>query len=312
MTDWTLSFVSRSWVGQRGRLCGRHLPLVGEADTSVKELNVRILSQAATLATQRVMQQNQNKMEIAMKQLASGNRFANSSVDAAGQAISENIKAQARGLDAATSNAENATSLVQHAEGALNEQNNILIRMRELSIQAASDTFSDTEREFLNYEYEQLNQELDRIARTTRFGSQNLLDGSERTYEFQVGADGADTSRITYNQDANTTASELGMEGLTIDDDSSARDSLESIDAALVQISGARAKLGAVQSRMEYAINNNESQSENLNAAQSKIADTDVAKAVSDMRRAQVLQQYQVAILATANESQGYGLRLIA
>mgnify|MGYP000895644449 FL=1 len=134
---------------------------------------MRIFSQAALLSTQRVMQQNQNDLEIAMKQLASGNRFANSSVDSAGQAISENIKSQVRGMQAATANAENAMSLVQHAEGALNEQNNILIRMRELAVQAASDTFSEVEREFINYEFEQINSELDRIARTTSFGSQN-------------------------------------------------------------------------------------------------------------------------------------------
>lgn len=273
---------------------------------------MRIFSNAALLSTQRVMKQNQNSMEVAMKQLASGNRFANSTVDSAGQAISENIKSQVKGLQAATANAENATSLVQHAEGALNEQNNILIRMRELSVQSASDTFSETEREFLNYEFEQLNQELDRIAKTTRFGSQNLLDGTDRTYEFQVGADASQDSRITYTQDANTTASELGMEGLTIDDQSASRDSLESIDTALEQVSGARAKLGAVQSRLEYAVNNNESQTENLSSAYSKIADTDVAKSFTEMRKAQILQQYQVAVMANANDSQGLALKLIA
>ncbi len=273
---------------------------------------MRIFSNAALLSTQRVMQQNQRSLEISMKQIASGNRFANSSVDAAGQAISENIKAQARGIESATANAENATSLVQHAEGALNEQNNILIRMRELAVQAASDTFSETEREFINYEFEQLNQEVDRIARTTRFGSQNLLDGSERTYEFQVGSDGGRDSRITYHQDSNTTASELGVDGLSVDSQSSALDSLESIDSALELVSAARAKMGAVQSRLEYSINNNQSQKENLDSAYSKLADTDIAKAVSEMRKAQILQQYQVAALASANDSQGYALKLIA
>lgn len=272
---------------------------------------MKIFSQAALLSTQRVMDQNQNNLEIAMKQLASGNRFANSSIDSAGQAISENIKSQVRGLQSATTNAQNASSLVQHAEGALNEQNNILIRMRELSVQAASDTFSNTERSFINYEFTQLNQELDRIAKTTKFGSQNLLDGTDRTYEFQVGSEAGPTSRITYSQDANTTGSQLGVDGLTVEDQSSARDSLESIDGALTQISGARAKLGAVQSRLEFAINNNESQQENLSAAYSKIADTDVAKAFTEMRRAQILQQYQVAVLANANDSQGFALKLI-
>jgi flagellin len=273
---------------------------------------VKIFSQAALLSTQGAMRQTQQKLEIAMKQLASGNRFANSAVDSAGQAISESLKSQVRGLEAATANAENATSLVQHAEGALNEQNNILIRMRELSVQAASDTFSEVERGYLNYEFEQLTEELDRIATTTRFGSQNLLDGSERTYEFHVGTQKGENSRITYTQDSNTTAGELGLAGLTIDDQGSARDSLDSIDDALEKVSGARAKLGAVQSRMEYVIGNNESQKENLASAYSKIADTDVGKAFSEMRKAQVLQQYQISMLASANESQTYALRLIA
>lgn len=258
------------------------------------------------------MGQNQKNLEIAMKQLASGNRFANSTVDSAGQAISENILSQVRGLEAATANAENATSLVQHAEGALNEQSNILIRMRELSVQAASDTFSETERGFLNFEFQQLGQEFDRIAMTTRFGSQNLLDGTSKTYEFHVGTEKGDYNRIVYNHDTNTTASELGIDGLSIDDQSSARDSLETIDSALEQVSGSRAKLGAMQSRMDYVVNNNESQKENLASAYSKIADTDVAKAVSEMRKAQILQQYQVAVLAEANQSQGYALKLIA
>lgn len=273
---------------------------------------MKIFSQAALLSTQRVMQQNQKNLEVAMKQIASGNRFANSAVDSAGQAISENLKSQVRGFEAATANAENATSLIQHAEGALNEQNNILIRMRELSVQAASDTFSEKEREFLNYEYEQLGQELNRIATTTRFGSQNLLDGSERTYEFQVGTGKGENNRITYTQDANTTAIELGIEGNSITDQSSARDSLDAIDEALEKVSGVRAKLGAVQSRLEYTIGNNESQKENLSSAYSKIADTDVAKAVSEMRKAQILQQYQIAVLANANDFQSNALKLIA
>ena len=184
--------------------------------------------------------------------------------------------------------------------------------MRELAVQAASDTFSEVEREFINYEFEQINSELDRIARTTSFGSQNLLDGSERTYEFQVGSSRDASSRIVYEQDTNTTGAELGVDGLSVDSQSSALDSLDAIDDALEAISGARAKMGAVQSRLEFAINNNESQKENLSSAYSKIADTDIAKAVTEMRKAQILQQYQVAVLANANDSQGYTLKLIA
>lgn len=273
---------------------------------------MRITSQVASLSAQKYLAQNQRKLEVAMQQLASGNRFANSSVDPAGQAISESLKSQVRGFESATMNAQNATSLVQQAEGALNEQNNILIRLRELSVQSASDTFSEVERGFLNNEFQQLTQELDRIAKTTRFGSQNLLDGSERSYEFHVGIGSQSDNVIKYQQDSNTTASELGLSGLSIDDQSGARDALDSLDTALEQIGSTRAKLGAVQSRMEYVINNNESQKENLVAAASKIADTDVAKTISEVRRGQIMQQYQIAMLAAANENDSIALKLVA
>lgn len=273
---------------------------------------MRITSQIASLSAQKYLAQNQRKLELSMQQLASGSRFANSSVDPAGQAIAESLKSQVRGFETATMNAQNASSLVQQAEGALNEQNNILIRLRELSVQSASDTFSETERGFLNNEFVQLTEELDRIAKTTRFGSQNLLDGTERTYEFHVGIGSQGDNIIKYQQDSNTTASQLGLEGLSIEDQSGARDALDSIDSALEQIGATRAKLGAVQSRMDHVINNNESQKENLVAAQSKIADTDVAKAISDVRRAQIMQQYQIAMLAASNDSDAMVLKLVA
>ena len=274
--------------------------------------NVRITSQVASLTAQRYLTQTQRKLETSMQQLASGTRFVNSSIDPAGQAIAESLKSQARGYESATKNAQNATSIVQQAEGALNEQNNILIRLRELAVQSASDTVSDTERGFLNNEFVQLSNEVDRIAKTTRFGSQHLLDGSDRNYEFHVGIGSQADNIIKYEQDANTTTSELGIEGVTIDDQSDARDALDSIDESLEKIGSARAKLGAVQSRLEYVINTNESQAESLIEAESKIADTDVAKAVSDIRRNQVLQQYQIAMLSASNDSDSLALKLVA
>lgn len=277
-----------------------------------REPNVRITSQTASLSAQKYLAQTQKKLEVSMQQLASGSRFANSSIDPAGQAISETLKSQARGFESATMNAQNASSLVQQAEGALNEQNNILIRLRELSVQSASDTFSEVERGFLNNEFVQLTEELDRIAKTTRFGSQNLLDGTERTYEFHVGIGSKADNIIRYQQDSNTTAAQLGLDGLSIEDQSGARESLDALDSALEKIGSTRAKLGSVQSRMEYVINNNESQRENLILAQSKIADTDVAKTISDIKRSQIMQQYQIAMLAASNESDGLALRLVA
>lgn len=273
---------------------------------------MRISSNLASLTAQRVIGQTQRSTERAMQELASGTRFSSPGADAAGYAIAENMRAQIRGYGSAKINAENATSFVQLAEGALNEQNNILIRQRELAIQAASDTFSDKEREFLNYEFQQLSEEFDRIAKTTKFGSQPLLDGTAKSYEFQVGVNKGPENIIKFDNDTNTTAAQVGIEGLTIEGKSDARDSLEDIDNALLALNGARAKLGSIQSRMEMAINHIDSQEIHLTEAHSKMADADIPKAISEVRRGQVLLQYQAAMLAAANESNQNMLRLIA
>ncbi len=273
---------------------------------------MRISSNLASLTAQRVMGQTQRTTERAMQELATGSRFSSPGSDAAGYAIAENMRAQIRGYGSAKINAENATSFVQLAEGALNEQNNILIRQRELAIQAASDTFSDKEREFLNYEFQQLGEEFDRIAKTTKFGSQPLLDGSSKTYEFHVGVNNGKENIITFDNDTNTTASQLGIDGLTVEDKSDARDTLEEIDTALMSINEARAKLGSIHSRMEIAMNHIDSQEVNLTEAHSRMADADIPKAISEVRRGQVLMQYQAAMLAASNDSNQQLLRLIA
>lgn len=273
---------------------------------------MRISSNIASLTAQRALGQTQRSMEKAMQELASGTRFATPGSDAAGYAIAENMRAQIRGYGSAKINAENATSFVQLAEGALNEQNNILIRQRELAIQAASDTFSDKEREFLDYEFQQLSEEFDRIARTTKFGSQALLDGSAKEYEFHVGVNGGSENIITFNNDTNTTSSNLGVDGLSIQGKSEARDSLEDIDEALTSINGARAKLGSIQSRMDSVINHIDSQEVNLTEAHSRMADADIPRALTEVRRGQVMMQYQAAMLSAANESTQNLLRLVA
>ncbi len=273
---------------------------------------MRISSNLASLTAQRVLGQTQRFTEKAMQELASGTRFSTAGSDAAGYAIAENMRAQIRGYGSAKMNAENATSFVQLAEGALNEQNNILIRQRELAIQAASDTFSDKEREYLDYEFQQLSQEFDRIARTTKFGSQPLLDGSAKEYEFQVGVNKGPENIIRFNNDTDTTSSNLDIDGLSIGDIDDARDSLEDIDGALTSINGARAKLGSIHSRMESVINHIDSQEVNLSEAHSRMADADIPRALTDVRRGQVMMQYQAAMLAAANDSNQNLLRLIA
>lgn len=273
---------------------------------------LRINSNVAPMSIQMAMGRTQRDTERAMRELASGSRLVNPGADAAGLAIAENMRAHKKGFEAARYNADNAVSFVQLAEGAINEQNNILIRLRELAIQAASDTYSDTERKYLDNEFQQLTSELDRLARSTRFGSQGLLDGSTKEYEFHVGVHGDEDNIIRYKNDTDTTASNLDIDGLGVEDKSDARDSLKYIDRALVSLNESRAKLGAVQSRMEFATNSLDGQIQSLEEAHSKMSATDVASAISQVRRGQIMMQYQAAMLATANDSQQHLLRLVA
>lgn len=273
---------------------------------------LRVSPVSANLMAQRYLGSTQRTTEKAMKDLASGTRLNTPGSDAAGSAIAEQLNGQMRGMKAALNNSDNATSFIQVAEGALNEQNNILIRMRELAVQAASDTYSDKEREFLNDEYTQLSQELDRIAKSTAYGSTQLLNGKSKDYEFQVGVTAGSESIIKYNSNTDTTASSLGVDGGDIESKSDARSNLKDIDEAMFKIAEARAKYGAIQSRMDSAGNNLSVGIENIEAAHSKMADTDVAQAISDIRRGQVLQQYQASVLAQSNNTNESLLRLIA
>jgi flagellin len=283
---------------------------VGEVERGVSML--RISSNLASLTAQRALGVTQKNTEKALQELASGTRFTSAGADAAGYAIAENMRSQIQGYKAARYNADNAVSFVSVGEGALQEQNNILVRLRELAIQAASDTFSDRERKMLDTEYQGLTAEFDRIAKSTKYGSQALLDGSVKEYEFQVGIGRSEENIIKYRGESDTRLSSVNLDGSSVADKSDARDSLENIDEALYQVNEARANLGAIQSRMEIAVNNIDSQVESLSTAHSKMSDADVASAVATARRGQILQQYQAAALSYANDSQAYMLRLIA
>ncbi|MGZ3747644.1 MAG: flagellin N-terminal helical domain-containing protein [Pseudobdellovibrionaceae bacterium] len=273
---------------------------------------LRVSAISASLMAQRYLGNTQRSTEKAMKDLASGSRFSTPGADAAGAAIAEQLEGQARGQKAALNNADNATSFIQVAEGALNEQNNILIRLRELAVQAASDTYSDKERQYLNSEYTQLSEELDRIAKSTTFGQTELLNGRSKNYEFQVGTSGDQDSIIRYTSDTNTTASELGISGGSVETKNEARSNLKDLDEAMAKVASARAKYGAVQSRLDSAANNLAVGVENITAAHSRMADTDIAQAVSEVRRGQILQQYQASVLAQANSTTETLLRLLA
>lgn len=274
-------------------------------------MGLRIATNTASIAAQRVLQKQQKRAEHSAQALASGSRIVNAADDAAGLAISENFKGQLRGIGQARNNANNAISFAQVGEGALSEVSNILIRLRELGVQASSDTIGDTERGFLNNEAQQLIQEADRIARTTAFGNTKLLDGSGGRLEFQVGPNGSKDDIISFDFDSDATSSSLGIRGLEVDDKSSARDALGSIDEALHKVSSLRANYGAMQSRLETTVNNLDLSYENLSAANSRIRDTDIAKETAEMTSASILQNTAVSVLAQANQLPSVALKLV-
>jgi flagellin len=253
----------------------------------------------------------QKRMSHATQALASGSRIVSAADDAAGLSISEFLKGQTRGIAMARNNAFNAGSSIQIAEGGLNEINNILIRLRELGIQGASDTIGDKERAFLEEESKQLLEEADRIANTTQFGSSKLLDGSGGEMEFHVGAFAGEENVIKYTNSTDARASALGINKISMSDKSRARDSLEVVDNALQMIGEMRANFGSIQSRLNATVSNLDVQFENLTAANSRIRDTDVAKETAEMASAQVLQQAAVSVLSQANQFPSVALRLI-
>lgn len=274
-------------------------------------MSIRVGSNIASLSAQRYLSKNQRQIEDSFKALSSGSRLSTPQNDAAGFAISELLRAQVAGTKQSKTNVQTAVAMVQTAEGALNEQNNILVRMRELAVNAASDTIGDTEREFLDEEFQMLVSEFDRIAKVTRFGTKELLTGSGEEFDFQVGPYKGSENQISFKLDADTSGSNVGIDGLSVDDQGSARDALEDIDEAVTQVAGVRAQFGAIQSRFSYAIDNLDVQHQNLEAARSLIADVDVAEETSKLARAQILNEAGISVLASANQSPLKALKLI-
>lgn len=274
-------------------------------------MGLRIQTNLASISAQRQLSVQQKRLEHAQQALASGSRIVNASDDAAGLAISENIRGQTVGIQMARNNAYNAQSLIQVSEGGLNEINNILIRLRELGVQAASDTVSDVEREFLDQEAQQLIQESERIAQSTRFGNKVLLDGSGEELEYHVGPFAGKENIISYSMNADATTGSLGIDGINVTDKDGARDTLGAVDDAIVKLGKLRADFGAVSSRLGVTVSNLDIQYENLSAAKSRIRDADVAKEAAEMTSAQVLQSASISVLAQANQNGAGALRLI-
>ncbi len=277
---------------------------------------LRINFNQAASAAQRGLAASQDSYAKQAEHLSSGLRINRASDDAAGLAVSEKLKNQVRGLNQAQRNAQESVSLIQTAEGALTETHSLLARMRELAVQSSNDTLTASDRANLNAEFTQLQAEVDRIATATQFNTALLLNGSgaATALTFQIGANNGDTLALTI---AGTQASTLnvafnsanGMAGVAYQSSASAVISI--LDTAVDVVSGDRAKLGAVQNRLESTIRSLAVASENTSAANSRIADADIAQSMSEMVRSQILQQAGISVLAQANQAPSLVLQLL-
>ncbi len=276
-------------------------------------MGLRISTNLASINAQRSMAGSSREINRSFAQLSSGSRITKSADDAAGLSISETMKSTIRGFQQAQRNANDGMSMVQVAEGGLGEISNILTRLRELGVQAASDTVGDQERGFINKEVFQLKNEAERISRVTRFGSANLLDGSGGGFQFQVDINNNDfNDRIGFNaSEIKATTADLKIESFDFSDKNDARKALETLETSQKMVNGYRATLGAIQNRLISTTENLGTSIENFSAANSRIRDTDVAQSSAELARNNILMQASVGVLAQANQQPAMALRLI-
>lgn len=275
-------------------------------------MGLRINTNIASQEVQRNLRVSNTAQEAEFSKLSSGKRITKSADDAAGLAIAKKLDAETKGLRMASRNANDAISMVQVAEGGLNETSNILTRLRELSIQAGSDTVGEAERGYLSLEYEQLVQEADRISKTTQFNGRPLLKGEGDILQFQVGAYGGQENMIELDAgQTDASAESLGIGGTNVRDKQDAVDNLERIDNAINKVSAFRANFGSVQSRLSSTINNLDVAVVNQEAARSRIEDVDVAESTAKLASSQIKNAAGTATLAQANALGNAALRLI-
>jgi len=277
-------------------------------------MGLRINTNIASQEVQRNLRTNTEGQEAEFAKLSSGKRITKASDDAAGMAIAKKLESTNRSLKVAQRNASNAISLVQVAEGGLNESTNLLTRLRELSIQAASDNIGEDERGYLDLEYQQINAELDRVAQTTEFSGMKLLkgDSSNGTMEFHVGSTADQVNKIAFDASyANATVENLGMDGTNIKDKGDAADNLEKIDEAINKVVSFRANFGSIQSRLQTTVTNIETASLNQEAARSRIEDVDVADSTAKIASVNIMKAAGISTLAQANDIPMNALKLI-
>ncbi len=276
-------------------------------------MGLRIRTNVPSLNAQMNLIGTNRNLDQALARLSSGYRINRAADDAAGLAMSENLRGQIRGLKQANRNANDGISLVQVAEGGLNEVANMLIRLRELAVQASSDTIGDTERKFLDVEYQQLKSEIQRVAEVTKFNDRDLLNGTGGLFDIQIGIHNDPfKDRISFNASAaNASIDSLGVVAEAVATKEQAQSSIDVVDEAMLSVNAMRANFGALQNRLQSTINNLNIAHENYSAANSRIRDTDVAAETAELTRNNILMQSGISVLGQANQMKTMALKLL-
>lgn len=278
-------------------------------------MGLRISTNVSSLTGQRHLRDTRQLLDRSIERLSSGYRINRAGDDAAGLGISEKLRAKTRGLVQAQRNASDGISLIQVAEGGLGEVQNILVRLRELGVQAASDTIGQRERRYLNEEFQSLKAEIDRIANSTEFNGTYLLDGTGGTLDLQINTGGDNilgVDRLSFDAfrlDVN--ADQLGLEEANVADKNGAQRCLALVDGALESVSSVRGELGAIENRLESTIRNISISVENLSSARSRIKDVDVADETAELAKYNILMQSGISVLTQANSIPQMALALL-
>ena len=277
-------------------------------------MGLRIATNTSSETVQRNLRRVSNEIDSSLNRLSSGKRITQAGDDAAGLAVSTSLDAEIKGLRQATRNTNDGISLIQVTEGSLNEISNMLVRLREISIQAASDTIGDPERGFLNKEYQQLVTEIDRISKSSTFKSLNILDGrGAGVLSFQVGANAGDENIIQFDSgEAIASSRAIGVSGTGVEDKGDALSAIADIDDAIQNISGQKASLGSIQSRLQSTAADLETQILTQTNALSKIQDTDVAYEASKLTSGNIVKSAGISTLLQSNRIHNEALRLIS
>jgi flagellin len=276
-------------------------------------MSLRINTNVPSLVAQHRLETNKNNLDHTQNKLSSGTRIVKAMDDAAGLAISESLRATLRATDQNIKEAHNGVFVLHTVDGALNYITDMVIRMKELAVQASSDTNGDKEKGYLNNEVQSLKDELDRISKATRFNGRPLLNGEGGALSIQVGPNNVDdTDRITVNADFEINTNTLGISGVDISSTQGARDSLDTITAALDVIATTRGIVGAGEASLSNTISNLSQYEETMAGAFSQIRDADLAVETAEQAKYSILTQAGVAVLAQANNSPQLALKLLS